>query len=148
MKIGAEDKKKVAAVVVLGLFAVYMVWSNLLSGPSAPSSPRVAAPAAAQPQAGARQPVTATQGGAGRRATARVTSEDWHPVVHAKRPEDQVDTTKVDPTVRLDLLAKLQEVAAAGGGRNLFSMSAAPPPKLPDKPEPKIPVKAVMGPPP
>ena len=43
---------------------------------------------------------------------------------------------KVDPSLRLDLLAKVQAVEAAGGTRNLFQMGAPPKPaELPKGPE-------------
>jgi hypothetical protein len=51
-----------------------------------------------------------------------------------------VDPTTVDPTLRLDLLAKVQNVNLEGGERNLFQFGAAPMPKTP---EPKIIPKAV-----
>jgi hypothetical protein len=79
---------------------------------------------------------------------ARNASDEFHPVLHSKRPEDQIDPMSVDPALRIDLLAKLQEVPTAGSGRNLFQFSKEPPPKppaeLPKGPEPKI--KPVIGP--
>lgn len=142
MKLGAEDKKKVYVLTVFGLIAAYMVWSNLFSGGGSSYSSTPSAPAA-QPGTDASAP----RGGVVRSAP-RMVSEDWHPVIHSKRPEDQVDVSAVDPTLRLDLLAKLQDAPAAGSGRNLFAMAAAPPPTLPNKPEPKIAVRRPMGPPP
>jgi hypothetical protein len=46
-----------------------------------------------------------------------------------------VDPATIDPTLRLDLLAKVQEVTVRGGERNLFQFGSAP---LPKTPEPKI----------
>ncbi len=46
----------------------------------------------------------------------------------------------VDPTLRLDLLARVREVKVQGGQRSLFDFSQPPPPKTPD-------VKIVPGPP-
>jgi hypothetical protein len=67
-------------------------------------------------------------------------------VLHSKNPEEQIDPNVVDPRIRLDLLAKLQAVAPAGGGRNLFQTGPAPPKPL--GPEPKIVlVKRPPGPP-
>jgi len=143
MKLGTENKKETVALAVFGALAAYLVYSNFLAGPPAPAT--VNAPAAER--AVASPPPEAAAGI--QRAPARVRSEDWHPVVHAKRPEDRVDPGTVDPTLRLDLLAKLQDVAAAGSGRNLFAMSAEPP-KLPDHAEPIVKVAAnqFIGPPP
>jgi hypothetical protein len=74
-------------------------------------------------------------------------SEDWHPVLISKRPEERVDITKADPTVRLDLLAKLQTVPAAGSGRSLFAMSQ-PPPKAVELAKNEPIVHPMFGPPP
>jgi hypothetical protein len=41
-------------------------------------------------------------------------------VLRSKRKEDQIDPFNVDPTLHLDLLAKVQEVKLDGGQRNLF----------------------------
>ena len=54
----------------------------------------------------------------------------------------------IDPTLRLDLLAKLQDEGPAGGARNLFQFGPAPPPKadLPKGPEPHIVPAVFVGP--
>src|SRR5262249_25149660 len=59
-------------------------------------------------------------------------------------PEDRIVPDKVDPTLRLDLLAKVQNVESAGGTRNLFQMGPPPakPVELPKGPEPVV----VIGP--
>ena len=62
-------------------------------------------------------------------------------MLHSKRAEDRLDPKTIDPTLRLDLFAKVQAVELAGGSRNLFQFSAAPPPKpveMPKGKEPKI----------
>jgi hypothetical protein len=46
-----------------------------------------------------------------------------------------VDPASIDPTLRLDLLAKVQNVTLQGGERNIFQFGSAPMPKTP---EPKI----------
>lgn len=162
MKSGLEDKRKVAALIVFGLGAVYFFYSNVLApqGASPPPSQRAAAsgaaeappasvpvarPAAAVP---ARESVPAPRVAArSARPAERNRSEEFHPVLHSKNPEEQIDPNTVDPRIRLDLLAKLQNVAPAGGGRNLFQ-TGPPPPMKPIGPEPKIVVaKPVPGPP-
>ncbi|HUI58377.1 MAG TPA: hypothetical protein VLY04_25565 [Bryobacteraceae bacterium] len=141
MKIGADDKKKVAWLIVLGLGAAYAVYSNLSSGtPSGPAvrtSSRVAAP-----------PETADTGAAADAASGgqrvprpgiRDKNQEFRPVLHPKRKEDQIDTSKVDPTLRLDLLAKVQAVPPAGGERDLFQILRTPPVKqLAQAAEPKV----------
>jgi hypothetical protein len=75
---------------------------------------------------------------------AKARNEEFHPMLRSKRQEEHIDPLTVDPTLHLDLLAKLQEVKPQSGGRNLFQFSAPPPPpqsKTPPKPvgpEPKI----------
>jgi hypothetical protein len=158
VKTGLEDKRKVAALAALGLLAGYFFYANVLAPqgappPSgrtaanapeesatdaAPARPTVAAPAAAPSPRGAARPA---------RPADRNRSEEFHPVLHSKNPDEQIDPNTVDPRIRLDLLARLQRVAPAGGGRNLFQTGPAPPPK-PAGPEPVIkPVKPLPGPP-
>lgn len=139
MKLGAEDKKKVYVLGALGLIAGYAVWSSFFSGPSVPSS-----------SSSLLKQRAATDAPAGPvRRASRVTSEDWHPVLRSKRPEDQIDPSTIDPRIKLDRLAKLQDVPAAGSGRNLFSMSQPPAPaELPKHPEPIVAVARMYGPPP
>lgn len=55
-----------------------------------------------------------------------------------------VDTASIDPTLRLDLLAKLKTVDAQGGTRSLFEISAAPPEEA--KAAVKEPEKIVIAP--
>jgi len=55
-----------------------------------------------------------------------------------RKQDDKTDPMTIDPTLRLDLLAKVQAVDLAGGGRSIFAFSAPPPPPLPKGPEPKI----------
>jgi len=158
VKTGLEDKRKVAALAALGLLAGYFFYANVLAPqgappPSgrtaanapeesatdaAPARPTVAAPAAAPSPRGAARPA---------RPADRNRSEEFHPVLHSKNPDEQIDPNTVDPRIRLDLLARLQRVAPAGGGRNLFQVGP-PPPLRPIGPEPKIVVaKPVPGPP-
>ncbi len=51
-----------------------------------------------------------------------------------RRPEDSIDPTTVDPTLRLDLLAKLQSITIKGGERSLFDFAQAPQPPAPKQP--------------
>jgi hypothetical protein len=141
MTLGTKDRRKLGLLVGLGLVAAYMVYANLLSGPSA-------APAV-RPAAAPAEPAGASPAGAGyapgpaeprRSVPVRSRSDEFHPVLRSKRPEDRIDPMSVDPTLRLDLLAKLQDQEPAGGTRNLFQFGAQPVPKaaLPKGPEPKV----------
>lgn len=149
MKIGTEDKKKVAFLSALGLVAVYLVYSNVFSQPDRGGPP----PAAQEPgRAGAlplpgpegtpvqeAAPAEAARAPASNRNAFRGRSEEFHPVLHSKRPEDRIDPMSIDPTMRLDLLAKVQAVEQAGGSRNLFQYGPPPVKAEPPKgPEPKV----------
>ena len=46
------------------------------------------------------------------------------------KPKDPIDPSRVDPTLRLNLLAKLRDVTVSGGGRSLFDFATAPAPKV------------------
>ncbi len=129
MKLGANEPKKLVMLGLLAVMAGYLVYSNLLSGPSnretPAAAPAVAADVPAVPAVSA--PAASAQATAPRAASSgRGRSDEFHPVLRSKRPEDRIDPTKVDPTLRRDLLAKLQAVAASGNGRNLFQFGQAP----------------------
>ena len=146
MKLGAESKK-IAFLGVLGLVLGYVVWDNVLSSPSpGPIPTKTGMPApniAATPLPGA--PVPLDRPGAdvrrGRSKTGSV--QDFRPTLLPKRgPNGEVlrpDPLKVDPQLKLDVLAQLQKVNYTGPGRNLFEFGSGPPPK-PATDDPKIPV--------
>jgi hypothetical protein len=137
VKLGAEPKK----VVMLGglvLVGGYLFYTNVLSqspnGP--PSSAPIATPTAARTApSGAKSPVP---GGVRRPGRAR-NSEDFRPTLKLPQGEDRADPSTIDPTLKLELLAKVQAVEMQGGQRNLFQFSTPPPPPAPLKgPEPKV----------
>ncbi|MGP8245779.1 MAG: hypothetical protein ACLQVN_14830 [Bryobacteraceae bacterium] len=149
MKLGVENKKSVWALAVLSLGLGYAFYDNVIAtGPSSSPATSTAAPPAAAPLAAPpvsaddSAPPTPSRGNRNR-------SGEFHPIVHAKRPEDRVDTANVDPTLQLGLLAKLQAVPAAGDGRNLFAIGVEVA-KAPAGPEPKIVPRGpkTIGPPP
>lgn len=128
MKLGAEPKK-MALLAGLTVIAAYVLYTNL-SAPPAPSSGAVVA-ARVAPQTAADSAVTAavqtaatpTRSSAGRRNT----SQEFRPAYKRKG----VDTSTIDPRLRLDLLAKVQAVDLAPAERNLFQFGAAPPVVVP-----------------
>jgi hypothetical protein len=126
MKLGANEPKKMIALGALVLLGGYLAYTNIFSGPSV-SPTRSSAPAAAEIAA---EPAGGAVDSGGRsipsRAPIRARSDEFHPVLHSKRPEDRIDPSRIDPTLRLDLLAKLQEVEPSSGGRNLFKMGQQP----------------------
>jgi hypothetical protein len=90
------------------------------------SLPSIARPGAVVPDSSG--PKVATRGG--RR------SDEFRPSL--KLPEG-IDVTKIDPTLKIELLAKLQKVPLEGGARSVFDYGQAPvppPPKVdPIRPE-------------
>lgn len=151
----------IGLLCVLGAIVLYEFYDNVLAGPSVPAASRnvaTSSPAAA-PLPGALPGADNTP----RRTnplTNRGRSEEFNPPIHSKRPEDRLDASKIDPTIRVDLLTKVQNVGPAGGTRNLFQVGAAPPllasadpAKLPKGAEPIVrpfvgPVKPPDPPPP
>jgi hypothetical protein len=138
MKFGTEDKKKVWALAALGVVAAYFVYSNVLSDSSgsaaAPKSAvitereRVAAEATGAAPAVVPAPLASSQPSAPPRrlgASSRSRGDEFHPSLRSKRKEDQIDPLTVDPTLHLELLAKVQDVKLAGGQRNLFQFGEA-----------------------
>jgi hypothetical protein len=116
-----EKKKMIAAGV---LFTVAVVWLFIAFSPSSPSSSTPAPEPT--PQQSAYDVLN--KGDAEVKTTA------------AKSKKGKGLTGPVDPTLRLDLLAKLQEVKYEGTERNIFQFYTAPPPP------PPAPVAQVFGP--
>ena len=120
MNLGAEPKKiaMLAGLVVVG---GYVFYSNVLSGPDTEKPKTVD-----QPLAPALGPSTVATRGPAPRKTLRSRTEAFQPKLPT-RPEDKPNYATVDPTLRLDLLAKVQAVEPEGGARSLFQFSVAPP---------------------
>jgi hypothetical protein len=133
--LGAEPKK-LAILGVLLVVAGVVYWIN--SGPSIPEGANTAAAVKAQPvPVVAPRPATvssptrsATRGG-----RPPNSADDFRPTL--KLPEG-LDISRVDPTLKLDLLGKVREVSAGAGSRSLFEFYTPPPPPVP-KPPPIIP---------
>ena len=152
MKLGTENKKKVAFLALLALLAGYLLYTNVFSGPGgtpdrggappAQETARASAPAPPGPEGAPGQETARTEAPRApdsNRSGSSAHNEEFHPVLHSKRPEDRIDPMSIDPVLRLDLLAKVQGVELAGGSRNLFQFST-PPVKVEalKGPEPKV----------
>ncbi|HFB98068.1 MAG TPA: hypothetical protein ENJ62_02915 [Bryobacterales bacterium] len=136
MKVGAEPKK-VAILVGLLAVAAYLFYSNSTSDiPDYAPPPRPAAvkTSPAKPPA-ARPAPRRSAAPAGPRRTAPGSGRGFRPSLVVRRPEDRPDPMTLDPTLRLDLLAKLQQVRVEGVRRSLFEFGLPPALK---KPEPKL----------
>jgi hypothetical protein len=162
-KVGAEPKKLAALVVLLGTAGV-VYWMNRAPSTPGPTSPPATAPAPAAatdptptptPRPAVQEPPPIMPPKRVARSSGRGmeggTIADFRPTL--KLPDD-TDVSKIDPTLRLDLLAKVQNVPMAGGSRSLFEFSQPPPPPTPKvkpiKPGPEVSkaAPAKPGPPP
>ncbi|MGA2325701.1 MAG: hypothetical protein ABSH05_05380 [Bryobacteraceae bacterium] len=127
MKVGAEPKKLIVLGALL-LALAYFLYSNLSSDDRPPAARAATPRAAAKVDAAdivARPPAPETRPRpplVPESRQLRLTLKDKH-----------ADPTTTDPTLRLDLLAKVQTVNLAGGERNLFQFGAAPPPPAPER---------------
>jgi hypothetical protein len=112
-----------------GLLVLLVVVYFLEREPSAPVTPTTSTSARTQPTIARSGPVIPDSGPklltrSGRRA------DDFRPSL--KLPEG-TDVTKIDPTLKVDLLARLQKVPLEGGARSVFDFGAPPPPPPPPK---------------
>jgi len=135
MKLGVNEPKKLILLGALVVVGGYLKFSDVFSS-STPSSPVTSQIAPRARQAAPADSIQTTSRPATRSSRSRVQSDEFHPVLHSKRPEERIDPATVDPTLRLDLLAKVQQAELSGPGRNVFQFGQAPPKALP--PEPKV----------
>ncbi len=131
-KLGAEPQK-VAILAVLLATAAYFFWQNLSEGQPAAAPPRP------RPAAQTTAPGAAPAGSPAAPANKNLSAarREFRPSLVPRKDEDRAG---IDPTLRLDLLARAAKIKFETAGRNLFEFGPveAPKPKLP---EPKIEVK-------
>jgi hypothetical protein len=128
MKMGAEPKKVVVLVgllVVAGI--VYVINSGGDSSGAPQASPSAVSSNAPPAVSGQPSPTRPPEPEGTRRASRGGT--EFRPSVRPKRGEERADPVTIDPTLRLDLLAKLQEVKVEGRRRSIFDFSQPEPPK-------------------
>lgn len=127
---GAEPKK----LALLGGLLILAVAAYFYFSPDSGVSSAVVRPAgavspAAGPRAGLRSGNRLRPGERGLNSGPR----EFRPSFKAK----DLDPSGVDPTLHLELLAKLQDVKVESDGRSLFEIGAAPPAELAKLKEPE-----------
>lgn len=120
LKIGGEKRWKIIAATVLGAFALFMVVRMLMSVFGGPDTP---------PPSPAAQPSASSPAKSGNAATKNAAANG---------------SKSLDPTLRFDLLARSETVEYSGAGRNVFSLTAPPPPI----PVPLAPIRPIDAAPP
>ena len=138
--LGAEPKK-LAILGVLLVVAGVVYWMN--SGPNIPEGANTSAAMKAQPVPTVVAPRPASVSSTASSTTRPATrggrppnsGDDFRPTL--KLPEG-LDISRVDPTLKLDLLGKVREVSTEAGSRSLFEFYTPPPPPVP-KPKDIVP---------
>jgi hypothetical protein len=115
------EQKKMAFLGGLVLVGGYIFYTNVLAGPDVDTKKTPARPAA-----GVTTPaVTGAPNIARAKVPVRGAARDFKPTLKF-RPEERPNYATIDPTLKLDLLAKVQSVEVEGGSRSLFQFSTAP----------------------
>jgi hypothetical protein len=133
-KIGGSKKQ----YMWLGGLSVVLVGVYFLN--KEPSQPTVTQPTVTRPLPSiARQgPVNPENSGPKLATRSGRRADDFRPTL--KLPEG-IDITKIDPTLKIELLARLQKVPLEGGSRSVFDYGAPPPPP---PPPPVAPINPVL----
>ncbi len=141
--VGAEPKKLAVLVGLLLLAGGAYYWTSRPDVPAGASTSPVSAAPAAQtavaPSSASSAPRTTTSSSNGPRTAPRGgrgsnSGDDFRPTL--KLPEG-MDVSSVDPTLKLDLMAKVRKVSIEGGSRSLFEFYTPPPPPPPPVPKPQ-----------
>jgi len=140
--VGAEPKKLAILGVLLVLAGGAYYWTSRPDVPAGanttPASATPAektavtpssAPSAPRPATASYGPRTATRGG-----RSSSSGDDFRPTL--KLP-DGMEVSRIDPTLKLDLMAKVRNVSIEGGSRSLFEFYTPPPPPPPSVPKPQ-----------
>ena len=116
MKIGAEDKKKVAILAGLGVVVLGLVIYNLVNvfggGPTPP--PVAQSPVVVQAPAVPARNATPS-------ARSRATLGTPHEAAKISGP-----MAGLDPTLHPEIMAQAESIEYSGKGRNIFSMLSEP----------------------
>ena len=128
MKLGAEPKKVVLLILLLAAAGV-IFYAQLDPAADAPAPPK-SAPAARQLRAAAEEEPLDGRGGPKARTNQQRLTE-FRPTLKRSGPGRTLDPTRIDPTLRADLLAKVRAVDYSGVERNLFQFGAPKPKAAP-----------------
>ncbi len=123
MKVGADDKKKLALAVGLTVVALVTVYVQFFAGDSATPvqgrrargvpdtsvSPQVRAPRKAPSSVGSR--------------SNRVTGRNFEPVWRRSHEDETFDPLEADPTLQTALLTAVRSVPFSGVSRNIFEFT-------------------------
>jgi hypothetical protein len=112
------DKKKTAWLIGIVVVGGAFVWYENSDDSSSPTVVRRAAPTVVQ--------TTRTNAPERRRVSAKNVSNEFQPRLGPRTPEERIPPDQIDPTIRLDLLSKVQAVDLGAPGRNLFDFGSAP----------------------
>jgi hypothetical protein len=147
LKTGAEPKKValLAGILVAGV-ALVLYENDVFSGGS--SSPRSASVTAPPPEAAVA--AIPTHAKVDRRASKNGNVQEFKIRQGVETGQPEPDPATIDPTLRLDLLAKIQQVELPAQLRNIFQYGPPPAPPAPPKPVelPKNPPKIAINQPP
>lgn len=126
MKVGAEDKKKVAALAILSAVALITVYIQFFSGdpvqggasgPTARPPGRLAAGAPTARVQPARRVTTPA------RRRVQGGGQAFQPVWASLRDEEGFNPLEADPTLRTDLLEAVRSVTFTNVDRNIFEFT-------------------------
>ena len=135
MKLGADPKQVKILGAILCLAAI-LYWANRPDSPENDARSQASRKMTAGNSSAAAIPPVRQQVGAkqtnSRRTGTKSSLQDFKPSLKPRK--EAIDPATVDPSLRLDLLAKVQRVNLAGGSRSLFDFGAAPIVKAPTPP--------------
>ncbi|HET8547771.1 MAG TPA: hypothetical protein VFL57_07205 [Bryobacteraceae bacterium] len=127
--LGTNEPKKIAILAGLVVVGGVVLWMNSGAGdvpPARPSGPRPAVPLVAPK----RPPSTPAEAPARPRPGSRQRQlQEFRPSLKPRKPEERPDPLALDPALRLDLLAKLQQVNVEGAHRSIFEFGTPPAPR-------------------
>jgi hypothetical protein len=152
MKTGA-DPKKVGILAALLILAAAVLYFNVFAGDSDSNKTVRSVTPAPVPAAIATPAITSSgRGPDRRRASKNGMASEFKIRQGVEAGEEKPDPATIDPTLRLDLLAKLQQVEPPASIRNIFQYGAAPPPPAaaakPEELPKNLPKIAINQPPP